>query len=284
MWRELIGLSNQQQLHKFKPLITEINRLEPALEKVSDSELCRQCREYRNQLSKISNHQRKERELLDDILPAVFAIVRESSKRVLGLRHHDVQLLGGCILHKGCIAEMQTGEGKTLVSTLPAFLNALAGKGVHLVTANDYLARRDAELMGQVHRFLGLKVGLIQSNMKASERRSNYSRDITYTTNSELGFDYLRDNMAQDTKQLVQRKAYYCIIDEIDSILIDEARTPLIISGKVEKPKQKFAQAELIAGRLERGYDGDNNESEPFGDYEVDEKLQRCVLTDQGYK
>ena len=179
---------------------------------------------------------------------------------------------------------MQTGEGKTLVSTLPAFLNALAGKGVHLVTANDYLARRDAELMGQVHRFLGLKVGLIQSNMKASERRSNYSHDITYMTNSELGFDYLRDNMAQDTKQLVQRKAYYCIIDEIDSILIDEARTPLIISGKVEKQKQKFAQAELIAGRLERGYDGDNNESEPYGDYEVDEKLKRCVLTDQGYK
>jgi len=284
MWHKLLGHSNQQQLRRFQPLIAEINRLEPNLEQLSDSELSHLCRDYRDQLSKVSRYPRKERELLDDLLPDVYALVRESSRRVLGLRHHDVQLLGGCILHEGSIAEMQTGEGKTLVSTLPAFLNALTGKGVHAVTANDYLARRDAELMGQVHRFLGLTVGLIQSDMKAEERRKNYSCDITYATNSELGFDYLRDNMAQDPKLLVQRQPYYCIIDEVDSILIDEARTPLIISGKVEKPKQKFSQAALISTKLERGQDSDNDEVEAFGDYEVDEKLRRCVLTDQGYE
>lgn len=284
MWQQLLGHSPQQKLRRFQPLIVQINGLEPTIEQLTDHELSHRCREYREQLSKVADHPRQERELLDEILPDIYALVRESSRRVLGLRHHDVQLLGGCILHHGSIAEMQTGEGKTLVSTLPAFLNALTGKGVHAVTNNDYLARRDAELMGQVHRFLGLTVGLIQSDMNAEERRKNYLCDITYATNSELGFDYLRDNMAQDPKLLVQREPYYCIIDEVDSILIDEARTPLIISGKVQKPKQKYMQAALISSKLDRGHDGDNNEIEAYGDYEVDEKQRRCILTDQGYE
>ena len=189
-------------------------------------------------------------DILDEILPEAFAVVREAGKRVLGMRHFDVQLLGGIILHKGQIAEMKTGEGKTLVATLPAYLNGLTGKGVHVVTVNDYLARRDAEWMGQIHRFLGLSVGLVQSGMSPEERKKNYACDVTYTTNSELGFDYLRDNMSTSMQEVVQRPFNFCVIDEVDSILIDEARTPLIISGQVERPTEKYLQASEIAAQL----------------------------------
>ena len=209
-----------------------------------------------------------------------FAVVREAGKRVLGMRHFDVQLIGGMVLHEGQIAEMKTGEGKTLVATLPSYLNALTGRGVHVVTVNDYLARRDAEWMGQVHRFLGLSVGLIQQDMRPDERRRNYGCDITYATNSELGFDYLRDNMAADISEVVQREFQYCVIDEVDSILIDEARTPLIISGQVERPQEKYQQAAQLALALERAAEIGKDGIDPEGDYEVDEKQRSCTLTD----
>jgi preprotein translocase subunit SecA len=210
--------------------------------------------------------------VLDELLPEAFAVVREAGRRVLGMRHFDVQLLGGIVLHKGQIAEMKTGEGKTLVSTLPAYLNALTGKGVHVVTVNDYLARRDAEWMGQVHRYLGLSVGLIQSGMGPAERQRNYACDITYATNSELGFDYLRDNMATVMADVVQRPFNYCVIDEVDSVLIDEARTPLIISGQVERPTEKYLKAAQIARALKKEEH-----------YEVDEKARNVLLTDEGF-
>ena len=199
------------------------------------------------------------------------------------MRHFDVQLIGGMVLHEGQIAEMKTGEGKTLVATLPSYLNALTGRGVHVVTVNDYLARRDAEWMGQVHRFLGLSVGLIQQNMRPEERRRNYNCDITYATNSELGFDYLRDNMAADISEIVQREFQYCVIDEVDSILIDEARTPLIISGQVERPQEKYQQAAQVANSLARAADLGKDGIDPDGDYEVDEKQRSCTLTDEGF-
>ena len=199
------------------------------------------------------------------------------------MRHFDVQLIGGMVLHEGQIAEMKTGEGKTLVATLPSYLNALTGRGVHVVTVNDYLARRDAEWMGQVHRFLGLSVGLIQQDMRPEERRRNYSCDITYATNSELGFDYLRDNMAADISEVVQREFQYCVIDEVDSILIDEARTPLIISGQVERPQEKYQQAAQLAHSLERAAEMGKDGIDPEGDYEVDEKQRSCTLTDEGF-
>ncbi|MCH9713024.1 MAG: preprotein translocase subunit SecA, partial [Cyanobacteria bacterium] len=221
--------------------------------------------------------------LLDELLPQAFAVVREAGKRVLGMRHFDVQLIGGMVLHSGQIAEMKTGEGKTLVATLPAYLNALTGRGVHVVTVNDYLARRDAEWMGQIHRFLGLSVGLIQQDMDPATRRLNYGCDITYATNSELGFDYLRDNMATDITEVVQRPFQYCVIDEVDSILIDEARTPLIISGQVERPQEKYQRAAELAAQLERAAEMGKDGIDPEGDYEVDEKQRSCILTDEGY-
>ena len=221
--------------------------------------------------------------MLDELLPQAFAVVREAGKRVLGMRHFDVQLIGGMVLHGGQIAEMKTGEGKTLVATLPAYLNALTGRGVHVVTVNDYLARRDAEWMGQIHRFLGLSVGLIQQDMAPAERRRNYGCDITYATNSELGFDYLRDNMANDIAEVVQRDFNYCVIDEVDSILIDEARTPLIISGQVERPQEKYRQASAIANQLERAAEMGKDGIDPEGDYEVDEKQRNVTLTDEGF-
>lgn len=224
-----------------------------------------------------------QRQLLDELLPEAFAVVREAGKRVLGMRHFDVQLIGGMVLHEGQIAEMKTGEGKTLVATLPAYLNALTGAGVHVVTVNDYLARRDAEWMGQVHRFLGLSVGLIQQDMAPPDRRRNYACDITYATNSELGFDYLRDNMANDIEEVVQRQFHYCIIDEVDSILVDEARTPLIISGQVERPQEKYMRAAEIAAALERAEGMAKDGIDPEGDYEVDEKQRNVTLTDEGY-
>ncbi|MEH2209773.1 preprotein translocase subunit SecA [Nostoc sp.] len=264
MLKLLLGDPNARKLKKYQPSVTEINLLEEEIKVLSDDELKGKTVEFKQRLAK--------GETLDDILPEAYAVVREAARRVLGLRHFDVQLLGGIILHVGQIAEMKTGEGKTLVATLPSYLNALTGKGVHVITVNDYLARRDAEWMGQVHRFLGLSVGLIQSSMTPSERQKNYDCDITYVTNSEVGFDYLRDNMATSMADVVQRPFNYCVIDEVDSILVDEARTPLIISGQVERPTEKYLQAAEIAFTLKKEEH-----------YDVDEKARNVLLTDEGF-
>ncbi|XP_068303415.1 protein translocase subunit SecA, chloroplastic [Pyrus communis] len=256
------GESTRQQ---YAPTVSVINGLEAQMSALSDSEL--------REKTRLFQERAKQGESLDSLLPEAFAVVREASKRVLGLRPFDVQLIGGMVLHKGEIAEMRTGEGKTLVAILPAYLNALIGKGVHVVTVNDYLARRDCEWVGQVPRFLGLKVGLIQQNMTSEQRRENYLCDITYVTNSELGFDYLRDNLATSVEELVLRNFNYCVIDEVDSILIDEARTPLIISGPAEKPSDRYYKAAKIAAVFEREIH-----------YTVDEKMKTVLLTEQGYE
>ncbi|MGF1489093.1 MAG: preprotein translocase subunit SecA [Prochloraceae cyanobacterium] len=278
MLKMFLGDPNARKLKKLQPLITEINLLEEEISALSDEELRNKTVEFQKQL-KTAQNDREQNEILDDLLPEAFAVVREAGKRVLGMRHYDVQMLGGIVLHKGQIAEMKTGEGKTLVSTLPAYLNALSGKGVHVVTVNDYLARRDAEWMGQVHRFLGLSVGLIQSGMDPAERKKNYSCDITYTTNSELGFDYLRDNMAGSIQEVVQRPFNYCVIDEVDSVLIDEARTPLIISGQIERPTEKYIKAAEIVQKLRK----QENEDDLEGHYEVDEKARNVIMSDEGF-
>ncbi|MDJ0842749.1 MAG: preprotein translocase subunit SecA [Crocosphaera sp.] len=278
MLKALFGDPNTRKIKKLQPIVAEINLLEEDIQQLSDEQLKKKTLEFREMLDKANNDEELE-DILEEILPEAFAVVREAGKRVLGMRHFDVQLLGGMVLHQGQIAEMKTGEGKTLVATLPAYLNGLTGKGVHIVTVNDYLARRDAEWMGQVHRFLGLTVGLIQSGMNPEERKKNYACDVTYTTNSELGFDYLRDNMATAMAEVVQRPPNYCIIDEVDSILIDEARTPLIISGQVERPTEKYLQAAEIAKKLELQED----EEDPK-DYEVDEKARNVLMTDQGFE
>jgi preprotein translocase subunit SecA len=271
MLKKLLGDPNTRKLKKLNPLVTEVNLLEEDIQALSDDELRAKTKEFQEQLQNVKS-EKEENQLLDELLPEAFAVVREAAKRVLGMRHFDVQILGGVVLHNGQIAEMKTGEGKTLVATLPAYLNALTGKGVHIITVNDYLARRDAEWMGQVYRFLGLSVGLIQQGMSPSERQKNYNCDITYCTNSEVGFDYLRDNMATDLADVVQRPFNYCIIDEVDSILIDEARTPLIISGQVDRPSEKYVRAAEIASQL-------NAEEH----YEVDEKARQVLLTDEGF-
>ncbi len=282
MLKLLLGDPNARKLKRYEPLVSDINLLEEEIAPLSDDQLRGLTAEFRQQLQKAESPSRQ-RALLDELLPQAFAVVREAGKRVLGMRHFDVQLIGGMVLHRGQIAEMKTGEGKTLVATLPAYLNALTGRGVHVVTVNDYLARRDAEWMGQIHRFLGLSVGLIQQDMPPSERRRNYGCDITYATNSELGFDYLRDNMANDIVEVVQRDFHYCVIDEVDSILIDEARTPLIISGQVERPQEKYRNASAIAEQLERAAEMGKDGIDPEGDYEVDEKQRNVTLTDEGF-
>ncbi|MEL6928948.1 MAG: preprotein translocase subunit SecA [Cyanobacteria bacterium J06600_6] len=285
MLKRLLGDPNARKLKKFQPLVAEVNLIEEDIKDLSDEDLKAKTGEFREQLGQAKNDD-EIKDILDDILPEAYAVVREAAIRVLGMRHYDVQLLGGIVLHKGQIAEMKTGEGKTLVCTLPAYLNGLTGKGVHVVTVNDYLARRDAEWMGQVHRFLGLSVGLIQSGMSPAERRKNYACDITYTTNSELGFDYLRDNMAVSMEEVVQRPFNYCVIDEVDSVLVDEARTPLIISGQVERPTEKYLQASQVAAQLvaqEEDYDEEINGEEGVGDYEVDEKARNILMTDEGF-
>ncbi|MEO0407502.1 MAG: preprotein translocase subunit SecA, partial [Cyanobacteria bacterium P01_A01_bin.135] len=271
MLKKLLGDPNTRKLKRYQPDVVEVNLLEEEIKPLSDEALAEKTNEFRQRIEK--------GETLDDLLPEAFAVVREAARRVLGMRHYDVQLVGGMVLHEGQIAEMKTGEGKTLVSTLPAYLNALEGKGVHVVTVNDYLARRDAEWMGQVHRFLGLNVGLIQQGMSPPERRKNYNCDITYATNSELGFDYLRDNMATSAEDVVQRSFNYCIIDEVDSVLVDEARTPLIISGQVNNPSEKYVRAAQVAAALQRK----ENEEDESGHYEVDEKARNVLLSDEGY-
>lgn len=282
MLKLLLGDPNARKLKRYQPIVSDINLLEEEIAPLSDEQLRGKTAEFRQRLEKATSPA-SQRQLLDELLPEAFAVVREAGKRVLGMRHFDVQLIGGMVLHEGQIAEMKTGEGKTLVATLPAYLNALTGAGVHVVTVNDYLARRDAEWMGQVHRFLGLSVGLIQQDMAPPDRRRNYACDITYATNSELGFDYLRDNMANDIEEVVQRQFHYCIIDEVDSILVDEARTPLIISGQVERPQEKYMRAAEIAAALERAEGMAKDGIDPEGDYEVDEKQRNVTLTDEGY-
>jgi preprotein translocase subunit SecA len=281
---KVLGDPQKRKVKQYQPILDRINSLEAEIKRLSDDELRGKTAQFKERVSQAIADQnlaaleiQDRRKILDTalepILPEAFAVVREAAQRVLGMRHYDVQMLGGIVLHRGQIAEMKTGEGKTLVSTLPAYLNGLTGQGVHIVTVNDYLARRDSEWMGQVHRFLGLQVGLIQNEMSPQERQRNYGCDITYATNSELGFDYLRDNMATSLEEVVQRRFNYCIIDEVDSILIDEARTPLIISGQVAKPAQKYQKAAAIAEQLKK------NE-----DYEVDEKARNATLTDNGYE
>jgi preprotein translocase subunit SecA len=263
--QKVLGDPNDRKVRQYRPTVKLINSLEIEIASLSDAQLKAKTTEFRQRLEK--------GETLDDLLPEAFAVVREAGKRVLSLRHYDVQMIGGIVLHEGQIAEMKTGEGKTLVATLPAYLNGLSGKGVHVVTVNDYLARRDAEWMGQLHRFLGLTVGLIQSGMSPQEKRRNYACDVTYCTNSELGFDYLRDNMANSMQDVMQRPFNYCVIDETDSILIDEARTPLIISGQVERPSEKYQRAADVARELIKE-----------DHYEVDEKARNITLTDEGFE
>ncbi len=282
MLKLLLGDPNTRKLKRYQPIVEEINFLEEEISQLTDDELRKETQNLKSNISAELDF-KKQKELLEEFLPKAFAIVREASKRVLDMRHFDVQLIGGMVLNDRQIAEMKTGEGKTLVATLPCYLNALTGKGVHVVTVNDYLARRDAEWMGQVHRFLGLSVGLIQQDMNPVERKKNYDCDITYATNSELGFDYLRDNMATDISEVVQRKFNYCVIDEVDSILIDEARTPLIISGQVERPQEKYQKAAELSQALIKAKELSKDGIDPEGDYEVDEKQRSCILTDQGF-
>ncbi len=254
---------NAKEIKKLSRRVEQINSLEESISKLSDEELKSKTPEFKTRLENGQS--------MDEILPEAFAVVRETSKRVLGMRHFDVQLMGGIVLHQGRIAEMKTGEGKTLVATLPAYLNSLSGKGSHIVTVNDYLARRDSEWMGQIYNFLGLEVGLIVHDIDSEERKEAYNADITYGTNNEFGFDYLRDNMALNKDQLAQKNLNYCIVDEVDSILIDEARTPLIISGQADKPTELYFKISKIIPRLKRDKD-----------YTVDEKAKNVVLTDEG--
>ena len=282
---KLFGTHSERELKLIVPVIDRIEELRPAMQALSDEELREKTKEYRQRLS--------EGAALDDLLPEAFATVREAAKRVLGMEHYRVQLIGGMILHQGRIAEMRTGEGKTLVSTLPAYLNALEGKGVHVVTVNDYLANRDAEWMGKVHEFLGLTVGVVLNSSTKEERRAAYACDITYITNNELGFDYLRDNMVIYKNQLVQRELHYAIIDEIDSILIDEARTPLIISGQSGKSTKLYELCDYVAHTLKRGEASKEfskmdaimgEEIEETGDFIVNEKDKIVHLTADGIK
>jgi len=284
---KIFGSNNQRFLKTIQPIVDKINALEPAMKALSDDALRARTAEFRERVQQVvgdtqDKDERKvrEREALDEILPEAFAVVREASVRTTGMRHFDVQMIGGIVLHQGKIAEMRTGEGKTLVATLPAYLNALTGRGgVHVVTVNDYLASRDAEWMGQIHRFLGLEVGCIQNDMDDFERQAAYAADITYGTNNEFGFDYLRDNMKFDLATCVQRGHYFAIVDEVDSILIDEARTPLIISGPSDEATDKYKNADAIIPNLKKGEDVDGKKT---GDYVVDEKAHTAVLTEEG--
>ncbi|HKK01597.1 MAG TPA: preprotein translocase subunit SecA [Desulfuromonadales bacterium] len=279
--KKIVGSKNERDIKRLQPLVARIGALEPELAALSDEDLRGKTIAFRERLA--------QGETLDDLLPEAFAVVREAGKRVLGMRHFDVQLIGGMVLHQGKIAEMKTGEGKTLVATLPSYLNALAGKGVHVITVNDYLAKRDSEWMGQIHRFLGLSVGVIVHGLTDEERKEAYACDITYGTNNEFGFDYLRDNMKFDINDYVQREHYFSIVDEVDSILIDEARTPLIISGPSEASSDLYYTVDRVIPKLTKGEaiehrDGKIGQTitEYTGDYTVDEKLRTATLTEEG--
>src|SRR5437762_3342145 len=278
---KVVGTQNERELKRLRPLVAEIGALEPSIQSLSDEQLRAKTAEFRARLA--------EGETLDDLLVEAFAVVREAGKRVLNMRHFDVQLIGGAVLHKGRIAEMKTDEGKTLVATLPAYLNALEGKGVHVVTVNDYLARRDSEWMGRIYRFLGMTVGVIQHELNDAERQVAYAADITYGTNNEFGFDYLRDNMKFELAHYVQRGHHFAIVDEVDSILIDEARTPLIISGPAEESTDLYYEVDRIIPRLKMGAvtKGDTKAEdrealEATGDYIKDEKHKTVTLTESG--
>ena len=285
LFEKIFGTHSEKELKKINPIVDAIEALDEKMQALSDEELRGKTQEFKDRLAA--------GETLDDILVEAFAVVREAAYRVLGMKHYRVQLIGGIVLHQGRIAEMRTGEGKTLVSTLPAYLNALEGKGVHVVTVNDYLAKRDAEWMGQVHEFLGLKVGIILNSSTTDERREAYNCDITYVTNNELGFDYLRDNMVIYKEKLVLRDLHYCVIDEVDSVLIDEARTPLIISGQSGKSTELYKMCDYLARQMKRG-EGDGEiskmdmlmktEIEEDGDFLVSEKDKYVMLTANGVK
>src|SRR6266481_5744114 len=278
---KVVGTQNERELKRLRPFVAEINALEPSIQTLSDDELRTKTTEFRSRVA--------QGETLDELLVEAFAVVREAGRRVLNMRHFDVQLIGGAVLHKGMIAEMKTGEGKTLVATLPAYLNALDGKGVHVVTVNDYLARRDSEWMGKIYRFLGMTVGVIQHDLNDAERQVAYAADITYGTNNEFGFDYLRDNMKFELTHYVQRGHHFAIVDEVDSILIDEARTPLIISGPAEESTDLYYQIDRVIPQLKKGavVRGDTKAEErealeATGDYIVDEKHKTVTLTESG--
>ncbi len=260
---KLLRAGEGRAVRELEKIAQQVNKFENSISSLDDSALRGKTEEFRERLNKD--------ESLDSLLPEAFAVVREAAKRTLGQRHYDVQLMGGAALHRGNIAEMKTGEGKTLVSTLPAYLNALTGKGVHVVTVNDYLAERDSEWMGRVHRFLGLKVGVILSSMSSAERREAYAADITYGTNNEFGFDYLRDNMAWTLSDCVQREHNFAIVDEVDSILIDEARTPLIISGPADKATKWYVEFANLVARLSKDLH-----------YEVDNKKRTVGILEEG--
>ena len=280
---KLFGTHSEREIKRIMPIVDKIESLRDTMMALSDEELRGKTKEYKKRL--------EGGETLDDLLPEAYATVREAARRVLNTEHYRVQLIGGIILHQGRIAEMKTGEGKTQTCLLPAYLNALEGKGVHVVTVNDYLAKRDAEWMGQVHSFLGLKVGVVLNSMKAEERREAYNCDITYVTNNELGFDYLRDNMVIYKEQLVLRDLHYAIIDEVDSVLIDEARTPLIISGQSGKSTKLYEACDILARQMKRGEDMEDLskmdiimgvEREETGDFIVNEKDKVVNLTAAG--
>src|SRR6516162_6879592 len=259
---KVFGSSNDRKLKKYPPLVAAINKLEAEVAALSDKQLRARTDDFRARV--------KEGTPLEDLIPEVFATVREAAKRTIGQRHFDVQLVGGMVLHEGKIAEMKTGEGKTLVATLPVYLNALTGRGVHVVTVNDYLAKRDAEWMGRIYKFLGLTVGCIVHELDDDQRRAQYACDVTYGTNNELGFDYLRDNMKMSAQEMVQRSHAYAIVDEVDSILIDEARTPLIISGPVEDRAELYNAIDALIPLLAKE------------DFEVDEKQRQASFTEAG--
>jgi preprotein translocase subunit SecA len=278
---KVIGTQNEREIKRLRPRVAEINALEPAIKPLTDEQLRAKTAEFRERLASGAT--------IDNLLPEAFAVVREAGRRVLNMRHFDVQLIGGMVLHNGTIAEMKTGEGKTLVATLPAYLNALEGKGVHVVTVNDYLARRDSEWMGRLYRFLGMSVGVIQHDLKDDQRQIAYGADITYGTNNEFGFDYLRDNMKFELSQMVQRGHHFAIVDEVDSILIDEARTPLIISGPAEESTDLYYEVDRIIPRLKKGAVTQGNVKaeerealEKTGDFIVDEKHKTVTLTESG--
>ena len=285
IFEKVFGTHSEKEIKRIQPLVDKVLALDESMQALSDEQLRGKTDEFKKRLS--------DGETLDDLLVEAFAVVREAAVRTLGMKHYPVQIMGGILLHQGRIPEMRTGEGKTLVSTLPAYLNALEGKGVHIVTVNDYLAKRDAEWMGQIHEFLGLKVGVILNSSNNDERREAYNCDITYVTNNELGFDYLRDNMVIYKEQLVQRDLHYAIVDEVDSVLIDEARTPLIISGQSGKSTELYRMCDLLARRMKRG-EGDGELSkmdaimgmdvEEDGDFLVNEKDKQVMLTAQGVK
>jgi len=261
--KKVFGTSHEREIKRIIPRIQRVNALEPAMKKLSDAELRAKTGEFKQKLDNGAK--------LDDLMEEAFAVVREASVRTIGLRHYDVQFIGGAVLHRGAIAEMRTGEGKTLVATGPVYLNALEGKGVHLITVNDYLASRDAEWMGRVYKFLGMSIGTIVHGQNDRQKQESYRCDITYGTNNEFGFDYLRDNMKDSIERYVQRSLHYAIVDEVDSILIDEARTPLIISGPAEDSADLYYRVNQIIPSLQKDID-----------FNVDEKAHSAILTDQG--